>query len=88
MMLLVNSYQFGGVSSEHNSDDGVSETDRHRYWEGLDAQFYQRLRSGTIFYADCHHRIGTSNHSFTMSTRSSIDILLMNRGKPSTNLVS
>ena len=77
MVLFVNGYRFGGVSEEPNSDDCVCETDRHHYWEGLDTQFYRRLNSGTIFYADGHHSIRTSNHkdmlSFYNSARSCID---------------
>ena len=51
----------------------------HHYWEGLDTQFYRRLNSGTVFYADGHHSISTSNHrtmsEFIKSAKSTIHTL-------------
>ncbi|HEY0899705.1 MAG TPA: fibronectin type III domain-containing protein [Sphingobacteriaceae bacterium] len=59
--LFVNGYRFG-LPEKPDSDNVITKEDRFQYWEGMDKLFIDRLKSGTVLYADGHHSISTSNH--------------------------
>ena len=67
IVLFVNGYRFKPIGEHLDSDNMVSKIDRNGYWEGIDEQFADRLKSGRVFYADGHHSIETSNHQTMLS---------------------
>lgn len=45
--------------------DEISFGDINGYWEGLDAQFINRIGTRNVAYADGHHSVSTANHLST-----------------------
>jgi hypothetical protein len=45
-----------------DSNNEIEFGDSRNYWQGIDAQFINRIGTRNVVYADGHHSVGTSNH--------------------------
>ena len=54
-----------------NSTNDIYSGDIFGYWEGIDAQFINRINTRNVIYADGHHSIITSNYHNISSSNSS-----------------
>lgn len=82
LMLFVNGYRNNiaiDLSEFPNSMNKIHSGDIYGYWNGLDAEFMNRIGTKNAVYADGHHSISTSNHlnqaRFLFSMKSSLDPL-------------
>ncbi len=63
ILLFVNGYRTTAPSVIENvmSENEIYNGDPFGYWEGIDADFINRIGTKNVFYADGHHSVATSN---------------------------
>ncbi len=65
LLLFVNGYMTQAPNPVEipKGPDKIYQNDVFNYWEGIDAQFINRIGTKNVVYADGHHSIITSNHN-------------------------